>query len=231
MLALQCRGLGRRFGARWALRSIDLEVRAGEALALLGANGAGKSTLLRCAATLLRPSEGGVQVAGIDAQQDGPAARARLGFAGDTPRLYGGLTAEENLRFVARFLPGASARVPALLDAVGLADRAAQPARSLSRGMAQRLCIARALVGQPALLLLDEPFAPLDDAARERAAILLEQAREAGAAVVFSAQHLQPALLDVRRAVTLEQGRITRDARGSLEALRGNPILGPGVER
>lgn len=218
--ALRCEGLGKRFGARWALRGVSLDLQPGEAVVLLGPNGAGKSTLLRLAATLQRPTEGRCFVAGIDPDDDGPAARARLGFAGDTPRLYGDLTVAENLAFPARFFPGGPGRVAGLLREVGLEDRAGDRARTLSRGMAQRLCLARALVGAPAVVLLDEPFAPLDAASRERALGLLQRTSEAGAAVVFSAQGLDALPLACDRAVALREGHVALDARGSHAALR-----------
>lgn len=218
--ALRCEGLGKRFGARWALRGLSLDLQPGEAVALLGPNGAGKSTLLRLAATLHRPSEGRCLVAGIDPDEDGPAARARLGFAGDTPRLYGELTVAENLAFAARFHPGGMGRVAPLLREVGLDTRAGEPARALSRGMAMRLALARALVGAPAVVLLDEPLAPLDAASRERALGLLQRACEEGAAVLFSAQGLDALPPACRRAIALREGGLALDVRGTPGELR-----------
>ncbi|HEV8361076.1 MAG TPA: ABC transporter ATP-binding protein [Candidatus Thermoplasmatota archaeon] len=220
MQALACAGLGRRFGPRWAVRSLQLDVAPGEVVALLGANGAGKSTLLRCCATLLAPTEGRVRIAGADAREDGAAARAKLGFAGDAPRLYGDLTVEENLRFVAGFHAAGVARIAPLLDAVHLAGRARDRARTLSRGMAQRLSIARALVGAPALVLLDEPFAALDETSREAVAALLAREAARGAAVLFSAQRLDAAPATTTRAVALRDGQLAWEQRAPLAELR-----------
>jgi ABC-type multidrug transport system ATPase subunit len=218
--ALACEGLGKRYGARWALRGATLALAPGEVAALVGPNGSGKSTLLRCAATLLRPSEGKALVAGVDGAEDGPQARARLGFAGDAPRLYGDLSVEENLAFAARFHPGAAPRVPALLADVGLRDRAQEPARALSRGMAMRLTIARALVGDPALLLLDEPLGPLDAAAKEQVLGLLARASAQGTAVLFSTQSLDALPQGCDRVLVLREGALALDHRGSPPALQ-----------
>jgi ABC-type multidrug transport system ATPase subunit len=222
--ALAVDGLGKRFGARWALRSLSFALEPGEACALVGPNGAGKTTLLRCLATLARPTEGTVRVAGVDALEDGAAARARLGYAGDQPRHYAELSVEENLRFAARFHPGGLARVPRLLGQLGLAERAREPARSLSRGMAQRLALARALLGQPAVLLLDEPFAPLDAASLERAVDALAYARSEGTALLFSSQRLDAAPRGTPRALLLRDGQLAADARGGLDELRARAL-------
>lgn len=218
--ALRCEGLGKRFGPRWALRGVQLELEAGEVVALLGGNGAGKTTLLRCCATLASPTEGRVLVAGRDAAEEGAEARAALGYAGDTPRLYGDLTVQENLAFAARFFPGGRERVAPLLEAVGLGPRAADRARTLSRGQAQRLAVARALAGEPRLLLLDEPFAPLDAPGRGVVAALLAQAAARACAVLFSAQGLELAPPGCARAVALRDGQVLFDVRGSSAELR-----------
>jgi ABC-type multidrug transport system ATPase subunit len=188
-------------------------------VALLGPNGAGKSTLLRCCATLLGLHEGTLRIAGLDAADDGAAARAKLGFAGDVPRAYGALTVEENLRFAARF-HRAGERVPALLEQLGLGSRAREPASRLSRGQAQRLALARALVGQPAVLLLDEPFASLDAEGRAAAEEALARAASEGAAVLASAQALDGAPKGAGRVLALEQGRGVLDQKGSPAQLR-----------
>jgi ABC-type multidrug transport system ATPase subunit len=202
------------------LDGATLAVPAGRRLAVLGANGSGKTTLLRCAATLLRPSEGTLAVAGVDPAQDGSAARALLGYAGEGARLYGELTVEENLRFAARFYPGGPARVAGLLDAVGLAARASQPAVALSRGLAQRACLARALVGAPRLLLLDEAFAGLDADGLARAHALIAQAARDGAGVLAAAPGLEHAPPATGRVLALRDGALSLDARGTLPELR-----------
>jgi ABC-type multidrug transport system ATPase subunit len=212
--ALACEGLGKRFGARWALRDLTFVLRGGEVAVLLGANGAGKTTLLRCAATLLAPSEGRLRIDGRDASEDGAAARARLGFAGDTPRLYGDLTVAENLRFAAKFYEGGPARVPSLLEGAGLGALAHLPARALSKGQAQRACISRALVGQPSVVLLDEPFAALDADGRGRVETMLAEAVAGGAAILHSAQSPDTSSRATRRSLRLDGGRVQPDIDG-----------------
>jgi len=163
--AVALHGAGRRYGERAALRNVSLELAAGRTLVVFGPNGAGKTTLLRMLATLLRPHAGEVRVLGHELPDDGYAVRGRIGFLGHEPLLYRELTGRENLRFHARLHRAAPARVDELLDAVGMRARADDPVAELSRGMVQRLAVARAVLHEPELLLLDEPLANLDPAA------------------------------------------------------------------
>ena len=171
--ALQLHGAGRRYGERAALRDVSLELPAGRTLVVFGPNGAGKTTLLRILATLLRPHAGEVRVLGRPLPEDGYAVRGQIGFLGHEALLYRELTGRENLRFYARLHGVAAPRVAAVLDAVGMTGRADDPVAELSRGMVQRLAIARAVLHEPALLLLDEPLANLDPAAAEQVAPLI----------------------------------------------------------
>ncbi|HEY3959837.1 MAG TPA: heme ABC exporter ATP-binding protein CcmA [Solirubrobacteraceae bacterium] len=164
--ALRLVGLVRRYGEREALSDVSLSLAAGQTLVVFGPNGAGKTTLLRVLSTLLRPHAGSVQVLGKSLPNEAWAVRGRVGLLGHEPLLYRELTARENLRFHARLHGVAMARVEELLAAVGLADRADEPLKSLSRGMVQRAAVARAALHDPELLLLDEPWANLDPAAR-----------------------------------------------------------------
>jgi heme exporter protein A len=163
--AVVLRGAGRRYGERAALRDVSLELEAGRTLVVFGPNGAGKTTLLRMLATLLRPHAGEVRVLGHELPDEGYAVRARIGFLGHEPLLYRELSGRENLRFHARLHRVAPARVEAVLAAVGMQARADDPLAELSRGMVQRLAIARTVLHEPELLLLDEPLANLDPAA------------------------------------------------------------------
>ena len=163
--ALRLRGAGRRYGERPALRDVSLELIAGQTLVVFGPNGAGKTTLLRMLATLLRPHAGEVRVLGHELPDDGYAVRGRIGFLGHEPLLYRELTGRENLHFHARLHHAAPARVEQLLEAVGMRARADDPVAELPRGMVQRLAVARAVLHEPELLLLDEPLANLDPAA------------------------------------------------------------------
>jgi len=171
--AVALHGAGRRYGERPALRDVSLELAAGQTLVVFGPNGAGKTTLLRMLATLLRPHAGEVRVLGRILPDDGYAVRGRIGFLGHEPLLYRELSGRENLRFHARLHGVGSERVEAVLAAVGMDRRAGDPVAELSRGMVQRLAVARAVLHEPELLLLDEPLANLDPAAQAQVAPLI----------------------------------------------------------
>ena len=166
-LALELRGLGRRYGERPALQDVTLDLQAGRTLVVFGPNGAGKTTLLRVLAGLLRPHEGDVRVLGARLPDEGWRARGRVGLLTHEPLLYRELSARENLRFHARLHGVAPGRVDEALEAVALRVRTDDPIAELSRGMVQRAAVARAVLHDPALLLLDEPLANLDPAAAE----------------------------------------------------------------
>lgn len=180
-------GLVQRYGTRRALGPLDLEVGAGDRLAVLGDNGAGKSTLLRILATLSRPVQGTLELWGRDAFRHRDELRPRLGYLTHQPGLTPMLTARENLVFFCRLQALAPERADEVLDEVGLSGEAARTrAQELSRGMQQRLALARTLIGDPELLLLDEPDASLDAGGRR----LLERVVE-GRTVVL-ATHDRP---------------------------------------
>ncbi|HYM55606.1 MAG TPA: heme ABC exporter ATP-binding protein CcmA, partial [Solirubrobacteraceae bacterium] len=165
MAALQVEGLARHYGEREALSDVSLSLAEGQTLVVFGPNGAGKTTLLRVLATLLRPHAGRVSVLGSALPGQAWAVRGRVGLLGHEPLLYRELTARENLRFHARLHGVADGHVEELLEAVAMADRAREPLRTLSRGMVQRVAVARAVLHDPELLLLDEPYSNLDPAA------------------------------------------------------------------
>jgi heme exporter protein A len=156
------RGVGHAYGERVVLRDLDLDVPAGSSLAVFGPNGAGKSTLLRIVAGLLRPLRGSATLDGARLADAGPELRRRVGYVGHRPLVWGGLTCAENLELYARLYGLSAGAGAAALARVGLAERAGDPARSLSQGMGQRLGLARALLHEPDLLVLDEPHASLD---------------------------------------------------------------------
>ena len=198
----------RTFAWTPVLRDISCTVGVGQALAIFGPNGAGKTTLLRILATLLRPSSGSLRLFELPAHD--PRVRRRIGFLGHDSFLYPDLTPVENLRFYARAyrLDDASARIHAMLDYVGLQDWATTPIRSLSRGMEQRLALARTLLHEPDLLLLDEPYTGLDHEAVQLLHTTLLRAKQAGKTIVFSSHDFERGLALCSRALILSRGRI-----------------------
>lgn len=167
MTAIEVEGLARHYGEREALSDVSLSLPAGKTLVVFGPNGAGKTTLLRVLATLLRPHDGVVRVLGRSLPDEAWAVRGKVGLLGHEPLLYRELTARENLRFHARLHDVGQQRVGELLELVQMAKRADEPLRNLSRGMVQRVAVARAVLHEPQLLLLDEPRSNLDPAAIE----------------------------------------------------------------
>jgi heme exporter protein A len=203
--AIRCDAVSRRYGERLALDRVTLQVDNGERVLLTGGNGAGKTTLLRMLATVLRPHGGALDVAGHPLPREARRVRPLVGYLGHEPLVYPGLTAGENLDLYAA-LQGASAdRARAALELVGLERRRGDIASDLSRGMRQRLALARAVLHRPRILLLDEPTTGLDDDGRERLRGLL--AAHDGTAVISThePEWFQP--LGVRR-VALAEGRI-----------------------
>jgi heme exporter protein A len=183
---IELRNLTKAFGSKVALRAVNLKVAEGESLVIFGPNGAGKTTLIRILASLSRPTGGSVQIGGLDLQTHAEGIRRYLGVVSHAPLLYDSLTAEENLRFFGRLygMADSEARIAQMLEQVGLASRRRDLVRTFSRGMVQRLSIARALLHNPAVLLLDEPDTGLDPQAAEMLHGLLAElsgrARRAG---------------------------------------------------
>jgi heme exporter protein A len=203
--AVALRELARAYGERVALAGVTLELPRGATLAVFGANGAGKTTLLRVLATLLRPHGGEARVLGRALPREGWAVRGRIGLVGHEPLLYRDLTARENLRFHARLHDVPRARAEELLEAVGMARRGDEPVRALSRGMAQRVAICRALLHEPELLLLDEPLANLDPGAAGAVAPLI--GRASGAARVLISHDVEKGLAEADLVLGLRGGR------------------------
>lgn len=188
---LEAHRLSRNFGPNPILREVSIELAAGRGAAIIGANGSGKSTLVRIFAGLLAPSAGSVLVFGRESRRLGPAERHRIGLLTHQSFLYPNLTARENLIFYASLYGIAPTReaTARALARVGLEAAADQRVRTLSRGMEQRLAIARATLAGPALLLLDEPFAALDSAGVEVVGELVRESLDRGAAVVVTAHN------------------------------------------
>jgi heme exporter protein A len=203
--AVALRDAGRAYGERVALSGVTLELERGATLAVFGANGAGKTTLLRVLATLLRPHAGEVRVLGSALPREAWAVRGRIGLLGHEPLLYRDLSVRENLRFHARLHDVEDGRAAELLEAVGMARRADEPVRSLSRGMAQRVAICRAVLHKPELLLLDEPLANLDPGAAGAVAPLI--GRGSGAARVLISHDVELGLAEADLVLGLRAGR------------------------
>jgi heme exporter protein A len=203
--AVELRDVGRAYGERVALAGVTLALPAGRTLAVFGANGAGKTTLLRILATLLRPHAGEARVLGLRLPREAWRARGRIGLLAHDPLLYRDLSARENLRFHARLHDVDPARAETLLEAVGLARRADEPVRSLSRGMAQRVAICRAVLHEPELLLLDEPLANLDPGAAGAVAPLI--GRDSGPARVVVSHDVDASLAEADLVLGLRGGR------------------------
>jgi heme exporter protein A len=207
---LQLTEVSRTFGRRRALNRVSLSAQAGTITALLGHNGAGKSTLLSIAATLLEPTSGTVRYGEHQARTSGYRLRSRIGMLGHDLYLYPELSAVENLRFFARIyrLTGVERRIDEALDRAGLRERRDDQVAGFSRGMRQRLALERALLHDPRLVLLDEPFTGLDEAAREALRARLGTARAAGAIVLLTTHDAVAIEGLTDAAVSLVEGRI-----------------------
>jgi heme ABC exporter ATP-binding subunit CcmA len=192
------------------LRGIDLVLQEGQCMALLGANGAGKSTLLRVLAGLSEPDAGAVRVGGLDTILDGQQTRRLIGFVAHQPYLYDDLTVMENLLFFGRMysIKRRKERACSLLERVGLAKRSHDRASALSRGQAQRLALARALLHSPRLLLLDEPDTGLDEDGIALLAALLAEHVRAGGTALFATHQLEHAMQWSERIGLLKGGRM-----------------------
>jgi heme exporter protein A len=210
--ALRLSKIGKIYDGRRALADVSATFEPGRIAAVLGPNGAGKSTLLGILSTLIAPSAGEVRW-GDERLGRGSSLRARIGYVGHEPGLYGDLTASENLTLFAALygVANPAARAAALLGRVGLGDApAGAPARTFSRGMTQRLALARALVHDPALLLFDEPASALDPAGADWLAAELGAERAAGRVVVLVTHDLAAAAV-ADQVVILRRGRVVFD--------------------
>ena len=212
--------LTREFGPRQAVAGVTFSLSPGECLALFGPNGAGKSTLLRVLAGLLRPTSGSARVAGIQLP-GGPLARSRIGLISHHTMLYEALSARENVSFSARLygIRDAGARVEDSLRRMSMLERADASVRSLSRGMQQRVSIARAMVHSPQLVLADEPYSGLDESGARALTALLHELRSAGTAIIIVTHNLVEGLSLATNAAVMQHGKFLRyDAAGRIDA-------------
>ena len=216
---LDVQALGRAFAGRRVVDDVGFALHAGECLALFGPNGAGKTTLLRMLGGILRPSSGTARLDG-EALPGGPALRAKVGLLSHHSLLYAALTARENVTLAARLygVPGPDAAAEAALARMRVLDRADTPVRALSRGLQQRVSIARATVHAPAVLLLDEPYTGLDDAGAVALTALLADLLADGATLVLVTHHLGEGLALATHAAVMRRGRLVRfDARAAID--------------
>jgi heme exporter protein A len=209
--AAEAVALTRAFGGRRAVDGVSFALGGGECLALFGPNGAGKTTLLRMVAGLLRPTSGEARVAGVPIRgADSAGARGLVGIISHQSMLYGALTARENVEFAARLYgvadPVAAAR--RALERMRVADRAETPVRRLSRGLQQRVSIARAMVHAPRVVLLDEPFTGLDELGARALAGALTELKAEGAALVLVTHNLGEGLALATRVAVMTGGRV-----------------------
>lgn len=189
---IEVRRLVKRFGTKTVLKGVNFEAPAGEFVVLLGPNGAGKTTFLRILSSLSRPSMGEVRVGGFYLPQQAAAVRRKLGVVSHQPLLYGDLTAEENLRFYGRMygLEKMPERISQVLEQIGLINRQHDLVRTFSRGMQQRLAIGRAVLHDPDVLLLDEPYTGLDQDACEMLDNVLRVVVSRGQTIVMTSHDL-----------------------------------------
>ena len=207
---LRAEGLARRFGGMTVLAGVDLALETGETVVLLGPNGAGKTTLLRILALLLAPTDGRLLLFGSDAARAPAALRRRIGYVGHEISCYAELSAAENLAFYARLfrVSEAPGRIARLLAWAGLDGTSRLPVRTYSRGMGQRLALAQALLHEPDVLILDEPFSGLDPDAVERLQQQLLELRAAGHSILLATHDVERAAPIASRLAILHRGRI-----------------------
>jgi heme ABC exporter ATP-binding subunit CcmA len=209
--AVAAERLEKTFEVRPVLRGVSFELVAGHCLALLGPNGAGKTTLLRLLATLAKPTGGRAVVDGLDVVADAAELRRVVGYVGHSPMLYEELSARENLLFFARMyrLRDGAARADRLLERVGMRSRANDRVRLLSRGQLQRVALARGILHDPRVLLLDEPDTGLDEDATALLAELVRERAPAGRTTLLTTHHLERGLELADEALVLVGGRVT----------------------
>ncbi|MEP6905681.1 MAG: heme ABC exporter ATP-binding protein CcmA [Gemmatimonadales bacterium] len=217
---VEAESLIRAFGDRRAVDGVSLHVHSGETLALFGPNGAGKTTLLRLLGGLLKPGGGSARVGG-ETVPGGASVRRQVGLVSHRTLLYDALTARENVEFFARLYHVTSPREAATraLERMKIADRADTPVRALSRGMKQRVSVARATVHDPTVILADEPFTGLDASGARALSALLGDLRESGAAVVLVTHNIEEGLSLATHAAIMHRGRLVRtDARSEIDS-------------
>ncbi len=211
---LTVEGLTKSFGHNHALRGVNLRLKRGDFLTILGPNGAGKTTLIRILATLTRPSSGKVRLGSWDLREGGAALRREIGFLSHQTLLYDDLTAFENLRFYGRMydVPNLEKRIQEVIRGVGLERRLHDPVRTFSRGMQQRLAIARAFLHDPSVMLLDEPYTGLDQSAVETLRGILQELADGHKTTIMATHNLERGWENCHQVAILVKGEIKYEA-------------------
>ena len=191
MYAVRMAEVSKRYGRRWALSRVTVDLPASRAVLLTGPNGAGKTTLLRILATTLTPTHGSLELLGLDARLHRDSIRAKVALATHTNHLYDALSAVENLELLARFAGVERRRVSDVLERVGLMSRGRSPVHTLSAGMKRRLALARVLLREPELVLLDEPFTQLDPEGVRLAEEIIRELRQRWVTLVLATHDVE----------------------------------------
>lgn len=220
MPIIEITDLSKKFGRHVALNRVSLSVESGESFAILGPNGAGKTTLVRTLSTLLKPTSGTVTIAGYDVVGEPEKIKRQIGVVSHNPFLYDDLTAHENLAFYADLYGVGRGGVEALLKKVGLYERKDNLVGEFSRGMKQRLSIARALLHEPQILILDEPGAGLDIQSKRMFYDTIKELNQRGATVVLTTHYLGEVEELCQKASVLDRG--TLKASGTLDEIKGD---------
>ena len=217
--AIEVKRLIKGYGEHYALRGIDLSVKWGDFLAIFGPNGAGKTTLLKVLATIVKPSSGDVLIAGFDLREDGVKVRHLIGVVSHQTLLYDDLSAYENLKFYGKMyeVPNLKDRINQLVAQVGLESRLHDPVRTLSRGMQQRLAIARALIHDPPILLLDEPGTGLDQQASAMLANIIISTLTRQRTVIMTTHSLEQGAALSNRIMIMTDGKIAYEGPKQLD--------------
>lgn len=229
--SVEVEGLARRYGRRWALVDVSFRAARGSVTMIVGPNGAGKSTLLRLLATAIRPHAGSGRIAGFDLVTEREDVRRRTAILAHHDYLYESLTARENLQVVADHIRVARSAAEPLLERVGLVTRGDDVVSTFSAGMRKRLSLARVLLQEPEVLLLDEPYGSLDPAGLQLVDDVLGDLKRRGAAVLISTHAWERSARAADRALVLNGGRVASDGPAaellsSTRAGGGSPRLG-----
>ena len=229
--AISAVGLRKDYGDRTVLRGVDVSVSWGQTAVLFGPNGAGKTTLLRTLAGLSRPDAGDVHIAGLRMRRSGGRARTLVGFVGHQTLLYSDLTCRENLAFYAKLygIDRPASRIDDVLDRLNLADRGDRRVRTLSHGMQKRLSVARAILHEPAVLLLDEPESGLDTDSVASLGRLLDDWAVSGKSALLTTHSSEIGQAWADRILTLDRGRLTEEMtspRSAVVATHPDPVRG-----